>query len=137
MDTVTIQFSDGQTLAVPVVSAFGPDGKPADLVGNVTPEKCDHAGAHWSSNLDMRCSRCGSRLFLPGRLLAYLPEDTIERMHALWCAAGWPEFRTWPEPGWHITPEHWTVVDDLPDFAHCGGLAVRRDRLALFQEVTP
>ena len=73
--------------------AFGPDGQPADLVGDVTPENCNHAGATWVSNLDMRCPRCGSRLFLPGRLLAYLPEATIERMNAAWEAAGWPAFR--------------------------------------------
>ena len=136
MDTVTIKTADGQTFDIPVVFAFGPDGKPADLVGDVTPENCNHAGACWSSNLDMRCPRCGSRLFLPVRLLAYLPEATIERMHAAWCAAGWPAFIGGQNPHWGIVGNNWKVLDDLPDFDHCGGLPVRCDRLATFQAVT-
>ena len=137
MDTVTCKLADGLTLEVPVGVACGRVGQPLDLVGDVVPEQCKHAGAGWSSNLDLRCPRCGSRLFLPTRLLAYLPEATIERMYAAWCAAGWPEFRCGITPGWSILPEKWTLCDDLPDFDHCGGLAVRSDRLATFQAVTP
>jgi DNA-directed RNA polymerase subunit RPC12/RpoP len=133
MDTITFEHQ-GQTFEVPVVFAFGPDGQPADLVGDVEPEHCNHAGATWSSNRDMRCPRCGSRLFLPGRLLAYLPEATIERMNAAWEAAGWPEFRGGSTPGWSIIPDRWTVVDVLPDFAHVGGLPVRCDRAETFWE---
>jgi hypothetical protein len=136
MDTITFEYQ-GQAFDVPLVVAFDRHGKPADLVGDVEPEKCNHAGATWSSCLDLRCPRCGSRLFLPPRLLAYLAEDVIERMHAAWCAAGWPEFRGGGNPGWRILPDKWTICDDLPDFDHIGGLPVRHDRLATFQAVTP
>ena len=68
----------------------------------------------WSCNLDMRCPRCGSRLFLPGRLLAHPSEDTIERMYAAWEAAGWPAFIGGSEPHWSIIPDKWTVLQDLP-----------------------
>ena len=136
MDTVTCKLADGLTFDVPVAVAFGPDGKPVNLVGDVTPEDCNHAGATWSSCLDMRCPHCGSRLFLPVRLLAYLPETTIERMHAAWGAAGWPEFRGGDNPGWRGSPDKWKILDDLPDFDHVGGLAVRCDKLATFQAVT-
>ena len=137
MDSVTIRITDGQTFEVPVVVAFDRSGKPADLVGDVQPEDCNHAGARWSSSLVMRCPRCGSRLFLPPKLLAYLSENTIERMHSAWCGAGWPEFRGGITPGWSIIPDKWTVVDDLPDFDHVGGLPVRCDKLAAFQVMTP
>lgn len=136
MDTITFEHQ-GRIFEIPFVVAFGPDGKPADLVGDLAPEACNHAGATWSSNLDLRCPRCGSRLFLPGRLLAYLPEDVIERMHAAWCAAGWPEFRGGEHPGWCILPDKWMMCDDLPDWDHIGGLPVRCDKLATFQAVTP
>lgn len=129
MDTITFTHQ-GQTFTAPVVVAFGPDGKPVDLIGDVEPENCDHAGACWSSNLDMRCPRCGSRLFLPPRFLAGRSEETIETMHALWVRAGWPEFS---RGAWHILPEHWTVIPH-PAFAHVGGLAVRNDRLNSFPE---
>jgi hypothetical protein len=92
MYTITVQTATGKTFDVPVAVTFGPDGKPADLVGDVAPEDCDHAGQMWSDCLDLRCRRCGSRLFLPGRLLARRDEETLERMHAAWCAAGWPSF---------------------------------------------
>ena len=133
MDTITIRTDDGQIFDVPVVVAFGPDGKPVDLVGDTAPERCDHRGATWSSNLDLRCPFCGSRLFLPTQLLRYLDEKTIERMHTAWVAAGWPAFVVGRDPHWSIVPDKWTVLDDLPDFYHCGGLPVRNDRLATFQ----
>ena len=85
----------------------------------------------------MRCPRCGSRLFLPTRLLSYLPEEVIERMHAAWCAAGWPEFRGGENPGWRGSPDKWRMCEDLPDFDHIGGLAVRGDKRATFQGLTP
>ena len=127
MDTVTIKLSDGQTLVATVVKAFGPDGKPVDLVGDREPENCDHAGACWSSNLDMRCPRCGARLFLPPRHLAERSEEVLETMHALWERAGWPEFHG----GKWSTNKHWQVVPH-PLFTHVGGLAVRADRLENF-----
>jgi hypothetical protein len=136
MDTITFEHQ-GQTFDIPLVVAFGPDGKPAELVGDSKPQNCDHAGACWSDCLDLRCPRCGSRLFLPSRLLAYLDEETIERMHTAWCAAGWPPFIGGAEPHWNVIPDKWTLLDDLPDFDHVGGLPVRNDRLATFSEVRP
>ena len=47
MDTVTIELETGQTFELPFVVAFGPDGHPVDLVGEVEPENCNHAGATW------------------------------------------------------------------------------------------
>jgi hypothetical protein len=135
MDTVTVKTANGKTLEIPVVFAFGPDGKPADLMGDVIPENCDHAGACWSSNLDMRCPRCGSRLFLPPRFLARRSEDVIEEMYAAWEAAGWPEFIGGQAARWNIIPDKWTVLG-VPEFAHVGGLPVRCDKLATFQAVT-
>lgn len=133
MDTITIRAGDGQEIEVPVVVALGPNGKPAELIGDIEPQDCDHAGACWSSTLDMRCPRGGSRLFLPPRLLAYLDEDTVETMHALWCAAGWPEFHGGSDPGWSITPEHWTLTEHAL-FDHLGGLPVRHDRREVYAD---
>ena len=132
MDTITFEHQ-GKIFNVPVVKAFGPDGKPVELVGDIEPENCDHAGACWSSNLDMRCPRCGSRLFLPTRFLARRTEDEIETMHALWARAGWPEFSS---GRWLIDPEFWRIIAH-PLFAHVGGLAVSTDRLADFVELEP
>lgn len=126
MDTVTFTHQ-GTTFNVPVVKAFGPNGKPVELIGDIEPENCDHAGARWSSNLDMRCPRCGSRLFLPPRFLANRAEDLVEEMHAAWVKAGWPEFHG----GQWSMNEHWQTVAH-PLFAHVGGLAVRSDRLDFF-----
>ena len=130
MDTITVRLEHGDTLEIPVAVAFGADGKPTDLIGDVEPEYCDHAGETWSSCFDLRCIRCGSWLFLPGCFLAQREEDVIERMHALWVAAGWPEFHGGSNPGWSIIPDKWTVIDE-PAFAHVGGLPVRNDRLAV------
>lgn len=132
MDTVTIKLDDGQTLEVPVVKAFGPDGKPVDLVGDREPEHCDHAGACWSDCLDMRCPRCGARLFLPPRHLAGRSEEVLETMYELWVRAGWPQFSGGE---WFILPEYWTIIPH-PLFAHVGGLAVDRERVADFAEYT-
>ena len=130
MDAITFQY-EGQTFEVPLVVAFGPYGKPADLVGDMQPEHCDHAGAGWSSCLDLRCPRCGSRMFLPPRFLARRDAETLEEMHALWVRAGWPE---WGGDGWRILRKFWTVIPH-PAFAALGGLAVRNDRLDSFPEV--
>lgn len=129
MDTITFEHQ-GQTFNVPVVKAFGPDGKSVELVGDLEPANCDHAGACWSSNLDMRCPRCGSRLFLPPRHLARREEEELETMYAAWVRAGWPEFSGGK---WFILPEYWTIIPH-PLFAHVGGLAVRTDRLEDFAE---
>lgn len=105
----------------PLVVAFGPDGKPVDLLGDIEPEHCDHASATWSSCFDMRCARCGARLFMPPAKLAYRADDVIEAMHAAWVAAGWP---SWVNGHWSIIPERWQLTAH-PLFAHVGGLPVR------------
>jgi len=128
MDTIRVTTADGATIDIPVAHAFDKDGKPVDLAGDTEPQHCDHAGAAWSSNLDLRCPHCGSRLFLPLRYLARRPEDEIETMHALWVRAGWPEYRN---SAWHISPAMWTVIPH-PLFTDLGGLAVRNDRLDSF-----
>lgn len=123
--------SDG--IVIPVVVGFSRDGSvvtAADLAARarVDPAKCDHAGASWSSNLAMRCQKCGSPMFLPPRLLAYLPAVTIAAMDVLWSAAGWPE---WRGEAWHIN-EHWTLHQH-PLFDHVGGIPVGKgyeDRFA-------
>ena len=129
MDTITFTHQ-GQTFNIPVAVAFGPNGQPAELIGDVAPEHCDHAGARWSDNIDVRCPRCGSRLFLPPRFLARRAEAEIESMFAQWGRAGWPAFF---DGAWHITPEYWTVIP-MAAFAPLGGLAVRNDRLDRFPE---
>jgi hypothetical protein len=114
---------------IPVVVGFNPDGTfqtAADLARRQRsdPGACDHAGATWSSNLAMRCPRCGAAMFLPPRLLAYLPAATISAMNLLWSAAGWP---AWSGESWSIIPAKWNIMEH-PLFVHCGGLPVRHDR---------
>jgi hypothetical protein len=89
----------------------------------IDPANCDHAGASWSASFARSCPRCGSAIFLPPRLLAYLTEGTIGAMHELWCAAGWPE---WCGTGWNVLSNAW-AIQPHPLFAHCGGLPVRND----------
>lgn len=134
-DTITFE-QGGKTFEIPVVFAFDQQGQPVDLVGDIEPEACSHTGATWSSNLDMRCPHCGSRLFLPTRFLACKPEAEIEEMHSLWVRAGWPEFIGGREAHWSILPEYWTVIEH-PLFAAVGGLAVRKDRLDSFSVRSP
>jgi hypothetical protein len=130
MDTITFASGEGEISGVPVVVAFDRNGKPAELVGDIEPENCDHAGAVYSDCLDLRCPRCGIRLFLPGRFLARRDEETIEAMHALWVRAGWPVFHN---GHWSIVSDRWTIVDH-PLFVDVGGLAVRKDHLDSFPE---
>ncbi len=119
---------DGVT--IPIVVGFNDDGSwqtASDLARaqRIDPSACDHAGATWSSNLAMRCPRCGAAMFLPPKLLKYLPAAAISAMDLLWSAAGWPE---WRGLSWSIRPEHWQIAPNAPFFDHCGGLAVRNDR---------
>lgn len=114
-DTIEI---DGMTLSV--VAALGPDGQPVYLQNDLQPEECDHVGQSSSGSLALYCARCGVRLFVPRHFLANLPAATIERMHELWRAAGYPE---WLGGGWAITPSYWQIVDH-PLFAALGGLPV-------------
>ena len=57
MDTITVKTQDGASLDIPVVFAFDAQGKPVELTGDTEPQNCDHAGAGWSSSLDLRCPR--------------------------------------------------------------------------------
>lgn len=111
-------------VVIPVVVGFNRDGSfqtAADLARRqrIDPATCDHAGAAWSSNLAMRCPKCGAPMFLPPRLLAYLSAETIAAMDELWSAAGWPE---WRGEGWSAN-EHWTLQQHRL-FDHCGGIPV-------------
>lgn len=130
-DTITAKIVDHEPVefefdgvVIPVVVGFNRDGSfqtAADLAARarVDPATCDHAGASWSSNLAMRCQRCGSPMFLPPRLLAYLPAETIAAMDELWIAAGWPD---WRGEAWHVN-DHWTLHQH-PLFDHVGGIPV-------------
>jgi len=118
---------DGVT--IPVVVGFGPTGAwltARELAERETnnPLVCNHSAATWSSNLDMRCPDCGSPMFIPPKLLAYLTAETIAAMKLLWKAAGWP---AWSGNAWSIIPDKWTIFEH-PFFDHCGGLPVRNDR---------
>ena len=128
MDAITIPTGNGQTLEIPVAAALGADGQPVDLIGNLEPWSCDHTGQRWSDCLDLRCVRCGARLFMPGRFLALRSAEVIEIMHSSWVRAGWPSMSG---GSWCIRSDMWTVLQH-PLFAHVGGLPVRNDRLADF-----
>lgn len=140
-DTITARIIDHEpveflidSFTIPVVVGFNADGTfltAGDLAKRqrLDPAICNHAGATWSSNLAICCPQCGSAMFLPPRLLSYLPAATISAMDLLWSAAGWPE---WLGESWNIIPEHWTIMQ-LPLFDHCGGLPVRTGRLTKFE----
>lgn len=118
---------------IPIAVGFNADGslQTARALAErekLDPAACDHAGATWSSNLDMRCPQCGSPMFLPPRLLAHLPANEIHKMAVFWSAAGWPE---WRGDGWFIVPFKWTI-EPVPLFTDCGGLPVRNDRREQF-----
>jgi hypothetical protein len=134
-EPVEFIVSDDPALTIPVVVGWNPDGSmitARDLAARprLEPEQCNHAGATWSANLELRCPRCRQPLFLPPPLLAYLPASTITAMDILWSAAGWPE---WGTEDWWFLPEHWTLTAH-PLFAHCGGIPVRHDHLQQFQD---
>jgi hypothetical protein len=126
--------SDFETLdidgvPVPIVTAFV-NGGPVPLIGDTIASACDHHGATWSSDFDLRCPLCGVRLFLPPRLLAHRPEQVIEQMAALWHAAGCP---SWYGDHWGITPGYWTIIP-VRHFAMTGGLPVLNERVASIRE---
>lgn len=133
MRTVVIPGADALRLEVPIVPAIH-NGQFAELAGDRDPSACDHAGAGWSDNIELRCARCGAQMFLPPRVLANLPAETIEEMYRLWRLAGWPSYSG---RRWHYDAERWTLLDH-PLFVALGGLPVRLDRLAgLLHEVQP
>jgi hypothetical protein len=124
-ETLDIADANGVAVAVPIVVAFVA-GQPAPVIGATIASACDHHGATWSSDFDMRCPFCGVRLFLPPRLLAHLPEQWIEQMDALWHAAGCPP---WYGDHWGITPGYWTILP-VRQFAMTGGLPALNERVA-------
>lgn len=130
MDTITVKTGNDQTVEIPVAAALGADGQPAELIGDIEPWGCDHTGQMWSDCLDLRCRRCGVRLFLPGRFLAFRSAEEIEGMQILWCAAGCPP---WYPSGWGITPGYWTIIP-IGQFAALGGLPILNERVASIRE---
>lgn len=147
MDTITAMVIDHEPVefridhaelgsaTIPVVVGFNADGNfqtAADLARRqrIDPVDCNHTGATWSSNLDMRCPHCGSAMFLPPRLLAHLPAFAIWAMNLLWSAAGWPE---WRGDAWSIIPDKWDLRSHSL-FDYIGGLPVRHDRQWNFAE---
>jgi hypothetical protein len=130
LDTRNFETLTVQGVEIPIAAALDRHGRPAPLIGDREPAACDHAGMTWSSELDLRCARCGARLFLPPRTLALLGEQQIEAMHRLWHAAGWP---VWAKDHWYdIRPERW-ILHEQPLFARCCGvIPVRHDQEAMF-----
>ena len=115
----------------PLAVNFTRDGV-VTSVGNREPEQCDHAGESWSSELGVRCTQCGVRLFAAPRVLAYRSNDVIDAMHRAWQAAGWPVIDGWPRIYYS---DRWVLVEH-PLFDHVGGLPVRYDKLAAFGAMT-
>jgi len=113
---------------VPIVPSINTWGGFTELSGLIEPEQCDHRLSSWSSNLALRCPRCGAPMFLSARLLAGIPGDVLEDMYAAWSAAGCPP---WSGDGWRTDPAHWTLIV-YPLFPIIG-LPVRNDRLPAFQ----
>jgi hypothetical protein len=121
-----------QTNDVEVPMAIGLNGRgPVFVVGpaRVEPEQCDHAGYGWSQAFLLRCGRCGVRMALPSRMIAFRSEDEIDEMERAWLEAGAPEFRHVPvetDAGvvimlvWDLD-EGW-VLTEHPLFEHLGGL---------------
>lgn len=104
------------------------------ISSDVTPEQCDHAGQTWSTDLGMRCTKCGVRLFAHLAILAYRSKDVVDEMHRLWQAAGYPHLSVMRIPGQAWVADGWTLVQH-PLFAHIGGLPVRNDQLAEFRKI--
>ena len=125
-ETINVQGRD-----VPLVNAFNRLGQAVPLRGTKAPEACAHTGATWSSDLDMRCPRCGGRLFLPPKMLARLPEEQLETMYRLWQAAGCPP---WYGSAWGIVPEYWFTVEHPLFVGLTGGLPVANRNAIRFAE---
>ena len=132
MDTITVRQAHGDTLEIPVAVAFGADGKPTDLIGDVEPEHCNHQGRH-----GQLVSTCGASGAGPGFSCRGASWRTGRRRQSRPCtccglrpagrnsAAG--SGAPYPASGPSSTCQHsptWRVP-------------VRHDRLATFQAVTP
>ena len=90
---------------------------------SLSPEECDHEGYIYSCSLALSCGRCGAKLFLPPRHLAYRDADTLETMYSIWETAGWPEYG---QGQWRM---RWPIQEH-PLFAHVGGIPVNPEKLA-------
>lgn len=145
-DTISIKMQDGAVAQVPVVAAFGSGSQPAgwgpvDVTGEIEPHKCDHAGATWSSDLALRCPKCGIPLFVPGRFLAFRHALAVALMHDMWRAAGCPP---WYGAGWGTNPQPWQrrgaadgemdswQIYQIAGFDELGGLPIMQSRKAAF-----
>lgn len=118
---------DGQRHTLPLTQAFDPHGAPAPLANDTLTLDCNHTGQTWSQDFDLRCTRCGCRLFLPPRYLAYRAARELEHAYLLWRAAGWPQ---WQNSTWYAY-EDWPRVAH-PLYAAVGGIPVNPARRAEF-----
>lgn len=119
-----------QAVSLPVAWAFDAQGNPVPMQIDRSPLNCGHEGSQYSSNLDVRCPRCGAPMFLPATVLANIDRATIDEMDRIWSDAGWPEYR---RGEWATVPTHWTYQSH-PLFANVGGIPVRTDKLAQWLE---
>jgi hypothetical protein len=126
----TIDFTDGHgnTITAQVAQAMDAHGRPAPIANDTRATDCDHAGETWSQDFDLRCTRCGSRLFLPASRLAHRTARDIERMYLLWRAAGWPQ---WWNDAWDS--DYPRVAHPL--FAAFAGIPVAPDCEDAFEEL--
>jgi hypothetical protein len=127
---------DGQI--IPLISGFTPAGQPIravdiQLYGTTDPATCDHANGCYSDNIATKCPACRIPIFLPPHLLAHLPRATVETMHQLWRAAGWP---AWEDDDWAVNRDQHILITE-PLFARTGGIPVRRDRIQMYVDAMP
>jgi DNA-directed RNA polymerase subunit RPC12/RpoP len=115
-------------ISVPLAINFTHDGVVTQM-GNRDPEQCDHAGESWSSELGVRCTQCGVRLFAAPRVLAFKPHAVVEKMYRVWQAAGWPVLDGWLHS---YIGDRWILIEH-PLFAHIPGILVRKDKLGAFE----
>jgi DNA-directed RNA polymerase subunit RPC12/RpoP len=113
---------------IPLAVNFNRDGIVVD-VGNRDPEQCDHANESWSSDLGVRCTQCGVRLFAAPRVLEFRSWEVINEMHRIWQSAGWPILDGWPSG---YIGDRWILIEH-PLFAHIQGIPVRKDKLSAFE----
>jgi len=106
-------------------------GNPIPVLGDKEPDCCDHAGATWSQDFDIRCPRCGARLFLPPGVLANKDQHTAASMYRCWRDAGSPEYSN--RDGW-IFGLH-QAVQNHPLFEGAAGIPVDATRLDLWLEM--
>lgn len=126
--TLDITTPAAQQHTVPLLQAMDAAGRPVPLANDTLAANCDHAGQTWSQDFDLRCTRCGSPLFLPASRLARIDGRILERMYLLWRAAGWPY---WWDGAW---------LSEAPRVAHpyfsaVGGIPVEPERREPFDDL--